>query len=324
MKYIYIVIIFVLFILILVSGACATVKENLSQIDESNAASLGLDTKFHDSIEDIKAQSNAYIPILNKVKVTNNEGEEVEINIPKNLGGFNYYEPGAYKYSSASYVPDYEDGVALSKSIGLVPRLKGEFFVPVDTHVFNSNETNYDSANSVLTSSNWSVLTPSGPNVPGKLVNDVKYATTDNRRAQLQATYPIDKTDEELEYENKVADLLNAQTNIRNYATPQNLNIQKTIRRATTTAPKGITLPSDLNPDIDLKNELNILYNRPTLTPERVAYTTPTKAVTTPLNEMQRLASLAKVTQRSNKKYAYDNESRVTMSRDDLLKYSDQ
>ena len=121
-----------------------------------------------------------------------------------------------------------------------------------------------------------------------------------------------------------MADLLNAQTNIRNYATPQNLNLQNTIRRGSTSAPRGIMLPSDINPDIDLKNELNILYNRPTLTPERVAYTTLTKAATTPLNEMQRLASLARVTQRSNKKYAYDKKGRVTMSRDDLLKLSDQ
>ena len=160
--------------------------------------------------------------------------------------------------------------------------------------------------------------------MPTEESDNVKLAVTPRNESQFKVTYPITKTNEELEYENKVANLLNAQTNNRNYATPQNLNIQKTIRRGSTGAPKGITLPSDINPDIDLKNELNILYNRPTLTPERVIYTTPTKAVTTPLNEMQRLASLSRITQRTNKKYAYDNESRVTMSRDDLLKFSDQ
>jgi hypothetical protein len=288
MKNIYIVIIFVLFILILVSGACATVKENLSQMDESNAASLGLDTKFHDSIEDIKAQSNAYIPILNKVKVTNNEGEEVEINIPRNLGGFTYYEPGAYKYSSASYVPDYEDGVYLSKSIGAVPKYKTSDYLGSSMNELKSIDTPYNESDLIISRN------PTASSImPTEEPDNVKLAVTPRNKSQFKVTYPIDKTDEELEYENKVANLLNAQTNIRNYVTTQGPNVQKTIKR-------------------------------PILTAQRVAYAAPTKEGTTPLNEMQRLASLERITQRSKKKYAYDNEVGETMSRDDLLKYSDQ
>jgi hypothetical protein len=128
-----------------------------------SSVNTGFDTVFHDTIEDIKLQSNAYFPQTKTIDVKDSNENPIKIEVPKDGAGFTYYQPGSYKHSASSYVPDYEDGVALSKSIGLVPRLKGDLFIPSEPRVFNSSETNYNSANSVFNSSNWSALTTTVP-----------------------------------------------------------------------------------------------------------------------------------------------------------------
>ena len=210
----------------------------------------GLDTIFHDSIEDIKEQTNAYFPQSKSISVTDDNGKKLKIEIPKNGAGFTYYEPGTYKYSGDSYVPDYEDSVVLSRSIGLVPRLKGEFFMPVDVNELNSIETNYSSSDLLILSSNKYALKSN------------TYNTENNRETKLIVNYPIEKTDEELEYEDRVAQLLSVQNEIVNYATPAPMNIQtkipkKKIPQATPTSTVKLNKPT-LGPSILQKNKKDV------------------------------------------------------------------
>ena len=187
----------------------------------------GLDTLFHDTIEDIKEQSNAYFPQSKSVSVTDANGKKIKIEVPKYGAGLTYYEPGSYKYSAESYVPDYQDSVVLSRSMGLVPRLKGEFFMPFDPKTLKSIETKYVSSNSLLTNSKGSFITPSTQQTDN--VRNAQAQKDSDKLNHLQTNYSIEKTDEQLEYENKVADLLAFQNEIKNYATPAPMNIQTKI-----------------------------------------------------------------------------------------------
>jgi hypothetical protein len=126
-------------------------SESLTTIDENSNMTRGYDTKFHDSIEDIKEQSSAYIPQTEKIEVTDNSGNKIKIDMPKILAGQNYYKPGTYKYGASTYVPDYEDSIYLSRSIGVVPRLKSEFYVPSTNYALNSLETPYNESDSLIT-----------------------------------------------------------------------------------------------------------------------------------------------------------------------------
>lgn len=209
----------------------------------------GLDTLFHDSIEDIKEQTNAYFPQSRSITVTDANGKKIKIQVPKTGAGFTYYEPGSYKYSADSYVPDYEDSVLLSPSIGLVPRLEGEFFIPANPKKLNSIETDYTSSDTLITSSTI-------------LANNTNYAATNDRESKLMMKYSIEKTDEELEYENRVADLLEIQNGIRNYATRAPMNVQTKIPKpqnykATPTKTTTKSKPT-LGPSILQKNKNDI------------------------------------------------------------------
>jgi hypothetical protein len=68
------------------------------------------------------------------------------------------------------------------------------------------------------------------------------YKVTGKSESDFKVTYTIPKTDEELAYENRVAELLEQQNKIRNYATHAPLNRQSTLtkqkitRNALTTA----------------------------------------------------------------------------------------
>lgn len=210
----------------------------------------GLDTIFHDTIDDIKEQSNAYFPQSKSINVTDANGKKIKIEIPKNGAGFTYYEPGSYKYSAESYVPDYEDSVVLSRSIGLVPRLKGEFFLPAEVKYLNSIETNYKSSDSLIISSNKYAL------------KSTTYNREDDQEAKLTVDYPIEKTDEELEYEDRVAHLLSVQNEIVNYATPAPMNVQTKIpKRKSSQATPTSTVKSNkptLGPSVLQKNKKDV------------------------------------------------------------------
>jgi len=250
-----------------VVSSSVTEKDTASSNDNADAPILeddiksglkslnkGLDTLFHDTIEDIKEQSNAYFPQSKSVTVTDANGKKIKIEIPKNGAGFTYYEPGTYKYSGNSYVPDYQDSVVLSRSIGLVPRLKGEFFMPSENKYLKSQDADYGSPNSSLTSSVSNQQTDNIRN--GQLQKD------NNKKNQLQTEYSLPKTDEQLEYEDRVAELLAVQTRIQNYAIPAPMNVQakipKTIKpKETTTVTTKESKPT-LGPSILQKSKKTV------------------------------------------------------------------
>uniref|UniRef100_A0A6C0B758 Uncharacterized protein n=1 Tax=viral metagenome TaxID=1070528 RepID=A0A6C0B758_9ZZZZ len=242
----------------------------------------GLDTLFHDTIEDIKEQSNAYFPQSKSVSVTDVNGNKIKIEIPKQGAGFTYYEPGSYKYSADSYVPDYEDSIVLSRSIGLVPRLKGEFFISADTKKLNSIETDYNSSDSLITSSNWSAITPSGTMLSGEKTDNVANGQAEEdiiKKNKLLADISIGKTAEELEYEDKVADLLAIQTGIYNYATPAPMNVQTKIPIIGITTMDKISSTNKNKGDVFNKD--NLFYNYATPAPMNVETKIPVVGITT-------------------------------------------
>jgi len=246
----------------------SSVQKNLNtktqDSDKSTVGSIarGLDTLFHDTIEDIKQQSNAYFPQTDTVTVKDICGNKIKIDTPKYGAGFTYYKPGLYKYSADSYVPDYEDSVLLSRSIGLVPRLKGDFFIPADG---KSIETDYVSSNLLITSSKSTYFTPSGTSIssePTDNVTNQQLQKDNDKTNQLLANYLVEKTEEEIEYETRVANLLAVQNEIMNYATPAPMNIQTKIPQnlysiATPTATVTNALLT-IGPSISQKNKNDI------------------------------------------------------------------
>jgi hypothetical protein len=220
--YLFVTFVFLCSLLILVNGLYIS-REGLSTINAASSSSTGYDTKFHDSIEDIKEQSNAYIPVLDKVKVKDPKGKETEISIPKNLGGFTYNRPGTFKYSADSYIPDYEDSVYLSKSIGVVPKNKTSDYLASNAKELKSAQTSYEDSGLIIASTG--AIPPTKSPDKGKSASD------------FQVTYTIPKTDEQLAYENRVANLLKQQNKIRSYATPAPLNRQAILTKQKTTRP---------------------------------------------------------------------------------------
>jgi len=223
MKYILFILIIIVCCIIILADSFYLSKTNepLTTINENTPMTNSYDTIFHDSIEDIQEQSNAYIPAIQKINVTDNSGNSIKIEIPKILANSTYYNPGTYKYSASSYVPSYEDSIYLSKSIGVVPRLEGDYYLPSSNYDLNSIETPYSTSDSLI-SPEWT-----NNNITAEPSDNVNYAPTDNKNAQLQVTYAMAKTDEELDYEQRLADLLGIQADIRSYATNAPMNIQQ-------------------------------------------------------------------------------------------------
>jgi hypothetical protein len=228
--YLFVTFVFLCSLLILVNGLYISTREGLSTINAASSSSNGYDTKFHDSIEDIKEQSNAYIPVLDKIKVKDPKGKETEISIPKNLGGFTYNKPGTFKYSPDSYIPDYEDGVYLSKSIGVVPKNKTSDYLASNANELKSTQTLYEESELIIGPTSTFPPTESSSKAKGKSASD------------FQVTYSIPKTDDQLAYENRVANLLKQQNKIRSYATPVPINRQATLVKQKTTRPPRTTI----------------------------------------------------------------------------------
>jgi hypothetical protein len=211
-------------------------EESLTTIDETSAMTTSYDTKFHDSAEDIQQQTNVYIPASQKIDVVDASGNPIKIEIPKLLATSTYYKPGLYKYSANSYVPSYEDSIYLSRSIGVVPRLDGEYYLPSSGYRLNSIETPYDESDSLI-SPEWTAVTPDGK-LHVESSDNVNYAVTDDKLSQLRVTYTMTKNAEELDYENRLAKLLNVQDKIVSYATDAPLNVQQKL------TPSGFTSSS--------------------------------------------------------------------------------
>jgi len=340
--YIFILVILICFTVILVNATFLTTKnEKLTTIDEASSMSTGYDTKFHDTIDDILKQSNAYVPALDTVTVKDDNGKNVSISVPKNLGGFTYYNPGSYKYSAESYVPSYEDSIYLSRSIGVVPRLdNNDLYRPSNTYQLNSIAVPYSGSDVLITKrdkSNFaSTYVPGG--IPTELSDNVdknrrdnvtRVPSFDDRLAQLQVTFSTDKNDEVLAYEQDVSDLKSIQSKIKSYGTTPSLNIQKKITRPTTTSEPEITLPADqINIDFDFENEKRALAGLPLLTMPVNTTTTAKTIETTPndgLNAIQRLDRQTKIKQNNKfKNSVFRTDQGTPLSSSQILSMSDQ
>jgi hypothetical protein len=206
----------------------SNINENLTTIDQKSVMSNGYDTQFHESIEDIKKQVDTYLPQMQSVSVKDSSGNPISIDIPKYMGWNDYYSPGTYKYGSSFYVPDYEDSIYLSRSIGVVPRLKSNYYVSDDNYELNSLETPYNESD-VLITNKWVNQVSTGSRIlPTERPENNNYNNTDknNRSAQLQVTYTMTKSSDELAYEREMAAKDKIQSQILGYATNAPLNIQ--------------------------------------------------------------------------------------------------
>jgi hypothetical protein len=195
-------------------------KRPKGQIDQAAAYIDSYNTVYHDSPEDIQEQLNVYIPPLQNVPVTDNNGNSIKVSIPKYLGAYTYYTPGSYKYSASSFVPSYEDSVYLSRSIGVVPKLDREYYNPSSDFRLNSIESPFtESSDLISTSSDWLSKTPVNNQLETEKSDNVNTRVTDNKLPELTNTYNMEKTDEVKAYENRANDLLNIQKKILSYAT---------------------------------------------------------------------------------------------------------
>lgn len=343
--YIFILAVLICFTIILVNAAFLTTKnEKLTTIDEASSMSTSYDTQFHDTIEDILKQSNAYVPILDTVTVKDDSENTISINVPKNMGGITYYKPGAYKYSAESYVPSYEDSIYLSRSIGVVPRLdNNDLYRPSNTYQLNSIAVPYSGSDVLITNRDWlsksnfaSTYVSGG--IPPEVSDNVDQNSRDNvtrvpsfddRLAQLQVTFSTDKTDEVLAYEQDVSDLKSIQSKIKSYGTTPSLNIQNKITRPAETREPEITLPADqINIDFDFENEKRILAGLPLLTMPVNTTTTAKTIETTPndgLNAIQRLDRQTKIKQNNKfKNSVFRTDQGTPLSSSQMLSMSDQ
>lgn len=75
--------------------------------------------KYHDDIEDIRAQKGIYNTEMDKMLVRDNSGNLISMNFMSNSALPTYYQPGSFVFGSSNYVPNYEDSVYLSKTTQL-------------------------------------------------------------------------------------------------------------------------------------------------------------------------------------------------------------
>jgi hypothetical protein len=204
-------------------------KRPTGSIDQATAYIDSYNTVYHDSPEDIQEQLNVYIPPVQNVPVTDNNGNSIKVSIPKYLGAYTYYTPGSYKYSASSFVPSYEDSVYLSRSIGVVPKLDREFYLPSSDYRLNSIESPFTESNVLITSSDWLSKTPVNNQLETEKSDNVNTRVTYNKLPELTNTYNMEKTDEVKAYESKANDLLNIQKKILSYATLAPPNVQPKI-----------------------------------------------------------------------------------------------
>jgi len=76
-----------------------------------------VDAQYHDSIEDINAQSNDPLK-FNQIAAIDPSGNKVNIPTLSGQVPVTYYTAGSQIYSPNGYVPNYEDSIYLSRSTG--------------------------------------------------------------------------------------------------------------------------------------------------------------------------------------------------------------
>jgi hypothetical protein len=82
----------------------------------TNDISQMMNIQYHDTEEQIRANTDTD---LDYYIVYDTSGNPIKYPSTKIQGSINYYSPGAYTFGSASYVPNYEDSIYLSKLTGL-------------------------------------------------------------------------------------------------------------------------------------------------------------------------------------------------------------
>lgn len=81
--------------------------------------SNNLDVVYHSSPTELMEDSD-YQELKSKtVYVAGENGNVLAIPMPTIQSGFTYHEPNTYSYGSATYIPNYEDSVYLSRTTGL-------------------------------------------------------------------------------------------------------------------------------------------------------------------------------------------------------------
>jgi hypothetical protein len=74
--------------------------------------------QYHDSIDDINAQSNSPL-LFNQINVKDSLGKELSIPVLSGQVPPVYYTAGSEIYTPQGYVPNYEDSIYLSRSTGM-------------------------------------------------------------------------------------------------------------------------------------------------------------------------------------------------------------
>jgi hypothetical protein len=77
-----------------------------------------VDTQYHETAEQIAAESDYQDLQDGTVYVSNQDGELVAIPKSNVQGSITYYQPDSYRFGASTYVPNYEDSVYLSRTTG--------------------------------------------------------------------------------------------------------------------------------------------------------------------------------------------------------------
>ena len=77
-----------------------------------------VNVQYHDSIDDINAQSNDPL-LFNQINVKDSLGKELSIPVLSGQVPPVYYTAGSEIYTPQGYVPNYEDSIYLSRSTGM-------------------------------------------------------------------------------------------------------------------------------------------------------------------------------------------------------------
>jgi hypothetical protein len=112
------------FVVIMVSTYVVTLREIFTTTDTStttktknnpkyDALNTNINTEYHMTEAEIRKQEDHK---MNVMYVKGENGRPVGINMESTQSFPTYYTPGAFPYSSAAYVPNYEDAVILPLS----------------------------------------------------------------------------------------------------------------------------------------------------------------------------------------------------------------
>lgn len=108
-------------VVIMVSTYVVTLREvftTTAPVETNNnpkydALQTNIDTEFHTTEEEIRRQEKHK---MNVMYIKGDDGLPIGVNMEDTQNFPTYYTPGAFPYSSAAYVPTYEDAVILPLS----------------------------------------------------------------------------------------------------------------------------------------------------------------------------------------------------------------